>query len=336
MKTPFVLVLAILLAFAGCGGSSHARLSTHERLWVSNYTVWLKATLRAVTRGEVIRQRIAGGAPGTRADYDDAVAPVRTCRERFDDRVGNAPTARLAAVQKLALRACTDFQHAARAASRAFVGAPGDALVEWGAAMSNGTRVSFAAQRELERLFAWNRPLPVRTGEADTSRVEPRFSRVASTLASRPVQVRCWSRADWPGVLEERRAFTAHKHPPIGFVASFDSGRLSLAPDICGHLAAFVYGGDPPKGVDAAEAVEALAHEAEHLAAPGTEAVTECYGMQDVRRTARLLGTDRNEAAKLARVAWLDIYPQRPRNYRTALCRDGGPLDRNRSSSVWP
>jgi hypothetical protein len=193
-----------------------------------------------------------------------------------------------------------------------------------------------AAGAAFEGLFAWNRPLPVRTGEGDTSRIEPRFGRVASTLASRPVQVRCWSKADWAAVFDEWRAFTADDHGAIGFVASFDRGRLSLAPDICARLATFAYGGARPEGFETAQAVETLAHETEHLVSPGTEAETECYGMQDIRKAARLLGADRTQADKLARVFWLDVYPRKPKNYKTPRCRDGGPLDRNRSSSVWP
>ena len=338
MKGSIVLVAGVLLAFTGCGGSHGAKgpLSSDERLWVRHYERWLNGTQRAATNAEEIRRRVLGGGTGTRADYDEAVAPVRRCRKRYDEAVGEAPTARLRAVQKLALEACSQYQRAARAESQAFNGPPGDFLLEAETAISKGNGVWLEADRKLEAMFAWNRPLPVRTGEAGVSRIEPRFGRVASTLANRPVQVRCWSPADWAAVFEEWRAFTADEHAPIGFVASFDRGRLSLAPDICERLAAFTYGGGRPQGFDAAQAVETLAHEAEHLVSPGTEAETECYGMQDIRRTARLLGADRAYADQLAEAFWRDVYPVKPSDYRTPLCRDGGPLDRNRSSSVWP
>ena len=228
------------------------------------------------------------------------------CRKRFDDHVGDAPTKRFEAVQKLALEGCADFQRWVRAQSRAFDGPPGDLLLESEAAISEGNRVWLETDRKLESVFAWNRPLPVRTGEVDASRIEPRLGRVASTLASRPVQLRCWSSADWPGVLDDWRAYTAERQEAIGFVTSFDRGQLSLAPDICGRLAAFAYGGARPragpKALDIAEAVETLGHEAEHLVSPGTEAETECYGMQDIRRTVRLLGASRSYADRLAGV----------------------------------
>lgn len=336
MKTWLVLVLGVVLALAGCGRARQEPLSSGERLWVRHYRVWLNTTSRAEGNAENVRHRILGGGTGTRADYDEAVAPVRACRKRFDDRVGDAPTKRLEVVQKLALEACAAYQRAARAESRTFNGPPGDSLIESETAIAKGNRVWLEAERKLEGLFAWNRPLPVGTGEGDRSRIEPRFGKVASTLASRPAQVRCWSKADWPAVFDEWRAFSADDQDVIGFVTSFDRGRLSLAPDICARLAAFTYGGGRPQGFDAAQAIETLAHEAEHLVSPGTEAETECYGMQDIRRAARLLGANRTYADQLAEVFWRDVYPLKPSNYRTPLCRDGGPLDRNRSSSVWP
>lgn len=329
-----------MLALAGCGASRNERLSRRERVWVRHFTVWTGATERGGANAEEVRARILGGGAETRADYDEAVAPLRECHKRFDDRVGAAPTTRLEAVQKLALQGCADFQRAARAESRAFDGPPGELLLESEGAIARGNRVWIEAERKLESVFAWNRPVPTVTGDVAVSRIEPRFSQVASTLANRPVQVRCWSRAEWDDVHGEWQAFTADDHASIGFVASFDRGRLSLAPDICGLLAGLAYGDARPRGgekqLDLAEAVGTLAHEAEHLVAPGTEAETECYGMQDVRRTARLLGAGAGDANVLAGRYWLEVYPAKPEEYTTVLCQDGGPLDRNRSSPTWP
>ncbi|MDQ5821931.1 MAG: hypothetical protein M3540_10865 [Actinomycetota bacterium] len=341
MRASLVLVLGAVLALAGCGGSRDAEeaLSGRERLWVRNYTAWTVRTARAAGGAEEVRQRMLGGDDTARADYDRAVAPIRECRTRFD-RVGPAPTKRLQAVQTLALEACADFQRWVRAESRAFDGPPGDLLLESEAAIARGNRVWLEAERKLESVFAWNRPLPVRTGEVGASRIEPRFGRVASMLANRSVQVRCWSAADWDDVHDEWQAYTDDDHDAIGFVASFDRGRLSLAPDICDLLAGLAYGGARPHGGeqrrDLAEAVETLGHEAEHLVSPGTEAATECYGMQDIRRTAGLLGADRAYANGLAELYWREIYPAKPEAYTTPLCQDGGPLDRNPASSVWP
>jgi hypothetical protein len=331
-----------MLALTGCAGShdTNGPLSGPERRWVRDYNRWLDGTQRAGGNAEEVRSRILGGGGGTRADYDKVVAPLRECRKRFDNRVGDAPSARLQAVQELALGACAEYQRAARAESRAFDGPPGDFLLESEAAVSRGNGAWLEAERKLESLFAWNRSLPKRTGEVEMSRVEPLFSRVASALANRPVTVRCWSAADWPEVLGEWKAFTTDDHDVIGFVASFDRGRLSLAPDVCRGLAALSYGHARPTGGpkrrELADATETLGHEAEHLVSPGTEAETECYGMQDIRKAARLLGADRAYADGLAELFWHELYPENSPDYRTPLCQDGGPLDRNQSSSVWP
>ena len=57
--------------------------------------------------------------------------------------------------------------------------------------------------------------------------------------------------------------------------------------------------------------------------------------LQDIRRTARLLGTKRGQAC-LAAAYWSDIYPYQPLEYRTPDCRDGGLLDLDSERSVWP
>ena len=42
-----------------------------------------------------------------------------------------------------------------------------------------------------------DKPLPVGLGPTSESRIEPTFGAVASALADRPGEVRCWSRSDW-------------------------------------------------------------------------------------------------------------------------------------------
>jgi hypothetical protein len=111
---------------------------------------------------------------------------------------------------------------------------------------------------------------------------------------------------------------------------------IDLAPDICARLVAIGYGTRAAEGADDAYAVAVLAHETEHLVAPDSESVTECYGMQEIRRAARDLGQSPLAAAALAEVYWREDYPEKPDRYRTPDCRDGGPLDANRNSSVWP
>jgi hypothetical protein len=292
---------------------------------------------RAAARAESLR---LGSGPGAAERFEREVEPVRDCRGRFNEKPGGAPSPRLEQVQRLALDTCEQYSRAVQAEHRAFAGNPGEALATADAAWAEGNRLWLEMERELELLLTWNRPLPVVGGDRETSRIEPRFGRIASRLANRPVQVRCWSERDWPQVYAEWRSFSNRPDIPAGFVASFDRGRLNLDPETCAGLVRLSYRDDVPDGGDAladvAAAVGVLAHEVEHLVSPASEAVTECRAMQAIREFARALGATRADAARLAEVFWTDVYPTNTREYRTEQCRDGGPLDLDPESSVWP
>jgi len=58
--------------------------------------------------------------------------------------------------------------------------------------------------------------------------------------------------------------------------------------------------------------------------------------MQDVRQLAETLGASRAYAARLATAYWTQLYPGQPREYRTGRCRNGGSLDSDPESDVWP
>ena len=70
------------------------------------------------------------------------------------------------------------------------------------------------------------------------------------------------------------------------------------------------------------------------------EAVATCYAMQKLERTSMLLGTTRDYGRALAEIAWRYYAHFGPslhgRDYWTPRCRNGGPLDLNPRSSVWP
>ncbi len=86
-----------------------------------------------------------------------------------------------------------------------------------------------------------------------------------------------------------------------------------------------------------AYAVGVLAHESEHLLSPAaSEAETECYGMQEIRRVARRLGADAAYANRLAMRYWFEVYPSEPADYKSGECVNGRSLDANPGSSRWP
>ena len=335
------LALFAALGFSACGSTDDtpegAGLEADERIWVRGLSAWMQDVQSVARRAESLR---LGSGPGAAARFERETKPVRECGQRLDDEPGDAPSTRLERIERLAVDACDHYARAVREEHRAFAGNPGEALATADAAWADGNRLWLEMARQLELLSTWNRPLPVVGGDRETTRIEPRFGQIATRLANRPVQVRCWSKRDWPRVYADWRAFSNDRDIPAGFVASYDRGRLNLDPDGCAGLVRLAYRHDVPDGgaelVDVAFAVDLLAHEVEHLVSPASEAVTECRAMQSIREYARALGATPAEAARLAEVYWTEAYPENAREYRTEQCRDGGPLDLDPGSSVWP
>ena len=81
----------------------------------------------------------------------------------------------------------------------------------------------------------WAADLPTVRAETTASHVDPALGSVASKLAGRTVEVRCWSQSDWSRI---RRA---RGDSAVGF-ADLDASRISLAPMVCRPLMSLVYG----------------------------------------------------------------------------------------------
>jgi hypothetical protein len=335
------LVVAVLcLVLVACGGRRERPFASGELAWVRGISVWLHGLQEDVRRAEDLRADVLGGSAQARAEYRRAVDRLTACAERFDADVGDAPVARLGAGGRMLRKACVALARGERSAFDSFDGDPGDALVAGAASLGQGTDLLLRGRKRLEAAFLWNGRLPRIGGATGRSRVEPLFSRVASTLALRPIEVRCWSTRDWEDVSTEFRAYQAVSFEPSGFVGDVDRARVNLAPWICAHLVDLAYAHRVRRGaggLDTADAVNTLAHEAEHVIGPnGSEAETECYAVQDVRRVARLLGASSAHADELAARQWRENYPRNTPEYTTPLCYDGGPLDANPDSARWP
>ena len=81
-------------------------------------------------------------------------------------------------------------------------------------------------------------------------------------------------------------------------------------------------------------AVHVLTHEAMHMAGELSESVAECRAVQRDARTAMALGASHEQARRLARSYWLQVYPQMPDDYRTSDCRR--PAGPSTSTSPMP
>lgn len=179
------------------------------------------------------------------------------------------------------------------------------------------------------------RDLPVQGGTTEKSRVEPRLSRIGSSLVGERIEVRCWSKRDWRQLIEDREAGAE----PVYAGMAAEDGPVDLAPEACTPLVEVTYERlreDGKARSTLAYAIGVFAHELEHVRGEMDEPTAECHGMQRFAGVARKLGLPAAEARRLARVYWTEVYPDPDREYWTRDCRDGGKLDLRPRSSVWP
>jgi hypothetical protein len=180
------------------------------------------------------------------------------------------------------------------------------------------------------------RDLPVIAGPARVSRIEPRFGRIASVLAGKDVDARCWSRRDWAQLMREESTFTGGQLGvgTLGF-AGINGSRVNFAPEVCAQLVELAYGGRRVNDYALATAVVTLSHEAQHSRGIAGEAEAECYAIQVAQRAAAQLGAGPQEAASLVLTYWRHYADELPA-YRSPDCRKGGSLDLGYADSIWP
>jgi hypothetical protein len=325
----------------GAGQGSGDWASGAELAWLRRLGAWDNRLLAGLRNGARIESTAAHELldrdPQTVAAHERALAVAETCTDDLA-RVGPAPTQRLR-------RALASFRAACRHLERFHT-----AIVA-GVARDDGALVRQArgeAERGGELLLRADgglppgevRPLPVIGGEATASRIEPRFGQVASRLAGKRLEVRCWSRPDWIRLLREEKAFTKHRidDDTLGF-AGIDGVRVNFAPDVCESLVALAYQHARPASAETrfrlAAAVVTLAHEPQHSRGVAVEAEAECYAIQRAAQTARRLGADASYARGLVRLYW-EHYDLELPAYRSPECRDGGAYDLDPAVSAWP
>jgi hypothetical protein len=186
--------------------------------------------------------------------------------------------------------------------------------------------------------------LPSIAAVTSVSHVDPVMSAAASTFAGRSALVRCLSAADWATLADQVGGGSfGDSYRQSGGWTTFATGRISLSPDVCRLVALFTYKRYFPTGTIArfnlAQAFAVYAHETGNVSLGQlNDAAAECRGEQWIAPLARLLRSTvmPANARLLAAMMWRYRYPQLPDSYRSPDCRDGGPLDLNPSSSVWP
>jgi hypothetical protein len=156
---------------------------------------------------------------------------------------------------------------------------------------------------------------------------ERKLAAIAGEIAHRKVSIHCQGRV---GELVD----VDGEYGSVAFGSNGPGDRAGLDRPICTSFAR-LKDGKPVSLDDGSLAVEALAHEAYHLAGVRDEAATQCYALQAMRFVAERLGVpgDVGDAYVAAAVV---RYPRLPDAYRSYECREGGNLDLHPETGVFP
>ena len=147
-----------------------------------------------------------------------------------------------------------------------------------------------------------------------TSRADLTLSLQASKRIDDPVEVRCWSVADWERVVGERNAWDDDSDSAEDLYGWADTseGTIDIVIDQCNLLRQLdgedLLGWERDDQIDAADAVATFAHEIQHLVRPDAdEAEAECGARGRWRRRRVGLGATPAEAARLEALYISDI-----------------------------
>jgi hypothetical protein len=154
-----------------------------------------------------------------------------------------------------------------------------------------------------------------------------RFSDEASRIAGKPVRIRCDESGEFVGAVQHADG-----------VAEVGGDLAFLTPERCLDLYRLAFD-DEERGAQTGRALAVLAHEAWHLRGISDEGATECYALQSGVALGRRLGLGEGTARRLMRQQLVENQLRRGEalEYRVpADCRDGGPLDLDRTSSEFP
>lgn len=339
------MLSVVVTALAGCSRGptepDGAGLTDAEISWVADYAAWGADLDELLRREEVARAGVLSGGAASEA-YGEVAVELAGCSRSLDDALGSTPTVRLEPIA----RALDDICRAVVPAVERLATAPAPRrttlLVVTLHAVEQAALRRDEIGDEVDELLLARGPLPELGGTTERSRVEPTLTAAAAAVADgRSVHVRCWSAADWRKVLREEDALT-NGQLAIDTTGAFAvplTSTLHLQQEQCGPLARLAYDGWEPTGGDLSElayAVGVLSHEIQHIAGRGTEAETECAGLQHLAGLARELGASESYSLLLARTYLEEHYPPDADEYASPECRPGGALDLAPETSAWP
>ena len=157
-----------------------------------------------------------------------------------------------------------------------------------------------------------------------TSRADLTLSLQASKRIDDPVEVRCWSVADWERVVGERNAWDDDSDSAEDLYGWADTseGTIDIVIDQCNLLRQLdgedLLGWERDDQIDAADAVATFAHEIQHFLRPDAdEAEAECGARRTLASAARRPGATPAEATRLEALYISDIAPGLEGEYRS-------------------
>ena len=326
---------------AGIRGGSWA--TPAELAWLGKLGAWdtrLLRGLQSAARVETtpqLAQKLLNRDGHTMVLHQRALRPASSCAADLERNVGPAPSARLQRALDTFGQACKHLERFHTAITLAINGQESSQMAR---AQQDAKRAAAILLRADQMLPPGEvRSLPVIAGATTESRVEPRFGRIASALAGKQVEVRCWSAGDWQQLMREEGAYTQGRLRPdtLGF-AGIGADRINLAPSVCDGLVQLAYRNARPADAAGrlalAAAVVTLTHEPRHSSGIADEAVVECQAIQFANGTAVKLGATPAYAASLVREYWRHYGEELPA-YHSTECHQGGELDLGNASSVW-
>ena len=154
-----------------------------------------------------------------------------------------------------------------------------------------------------------------------------RFSQEASTIAGKPVTIRCDEAGSRVGAVQHADGVAV-----VGGTVAY------LTPERCYDLYRLAFEGEI-RSSRTARALAVLAHESWHLRGSRDEGTTECYALQSGVDVGRSFGLSAGTARQMMRQQLTEnvLHARGSSDYLVpADCKDGGPLDLDPRSSRFP
>jgi hypothetical protein len=159
------------------------------------------------------------------------------------------------------------------------------------------------------------------------TKAQDRFSQEASTIAEKPVRVRCDESGAYVGAVQHADG-----------IATVGGDLAYLTPERCLDLYRLAFEGEVTSS-QTARAIAVLAHEAWHLHGVRDEGTTECYALQSGVGLGQRLGLSEGTAEQMMRQQLAENAGRSGRGTEYVVppsCRDGGALDLDPERAGFP